>query len=400
MKKGTLAATLLAGLLLGSAWPASAVPEAYDTIDGIPYYFAYGDIPGSHFALGSARDGVGLPFQGCAFAMIRPDLQHGVIRVQGAVGNGTPLEFIILPLPGDGRDAAVAENVPVDANLDDSAPKPAPHADIATWGRATMIVDGDTYADPASGENFTKAEFFATDQGFRDDSTGAATTGHAGDWELHLRMSSLSGGTATSDAATFVPQGDLPDGSLLPSKTHGAIFQFTDTRFSGTGKVHVAASANAPSGMNEITFTVHAPSGVALGNATLRPSLNTPDAADLEFRLGEFGLYTIEARGSVALAKYTVNVVQEPPATFDLNLWWDHVALGNEAKHHYGTCAAQFQSSQGTLAGAIVARPPPPGYNLAAVLAGVGVATVAVILVIALVGHNISTARFRQRSRE
>ncbi len=398
MRRGTSWALLFAivgAILVG---PASGAQEPFAELEGVAYYFAYGNLESSTLAVGTAQDGSPIiPFKGCLFAQLRPEMEHGVIRLIGMADNVTPIEITVNGFTG-GSEGGIAMNIPVDSGLDSSAPtQPAAQADVAAWGTARLRVDGQNYLDPATDNNFTSATFFVTSQGFRDDATGAGGPATTEDWEVHMRLGTLPGVAALDETFTFVPTGDLPDGSLLPSETHGALFFFDNTRFGGTARVHVEAEANAPAGMNEIIVSVRGPTGLSVGNATLRPALQAPDVADMDFPLSEFGRYSISTRGSVALAKYTIDVTLVPPETLDLNLWWENVTLGAAAPRGYASCQQEVQRPGGSMAGAVVARAVPPPYDLATVIVGIAAASVAVILVVAILVHNATGSKVRKR---
>lgn len=420
--KAPLAGALVWLLVAGAA---AAQTEAYQVLDGVTYYMAYGAIGSGSMASGPAYDGAGLaPFDGCVFAMLRPGFDHGRVRVLASVDDRTHMEIDLGDFYGaaTAMQGGIAVNLTTDGSLDHAAPQhPAVFAPAAAWGAARMSVEGSPIPDPVSGAETVDAGFLVTKDGFRaDDSKGmprsdgqgwvdAATAFSAktdkGDWEIHLRLESPPDASPSSDGFAFAPPSAypaaVPDIGLPPNSEYSEFFQFNNTRFGGKATAHIVATAPVPPTLNELTFTIRSPTGIEVGNATLAPSVIGDAVQDLVFPLSQFGVYQVLVHGKVALAKYNIEVTLEPAADFDLNLWWENVTFGGQARQDFGDCARQLGSASGSIpAGTSVRRNEPPNFLLEIVIVGVVAAVAAVLLVVKLVSDSVSSSAFRRQYRK
>jgi hypothetical protein len=282
---------------------------------------------------------------------------------------------------------------------------------IEGWGEATLHVDGDLYPDPARvvakdgrtyPQNRTQAHYFVTPKGFRDDASGEVTAPAAGH-EVHLHVESLDGKEAPPVSFSMRPPSDVPTTPvaprprLLPTEAHSAHYPIHNMWFGGKATLRFEAEADAAEGANELRFDVHAPSGAILANATLRPSLQAPDAGEATLALDEFGTYSVHVHGKVSMAMYTIDVDVEPPKAFSLDLWWEEQEWGRAALDGMGRCTQALAT--GSMAPLQVWRPPPPQYDLPAVAITVGAVALAVALLVVLAVIRAASVRSAVRSR-
>lgn len=404
---------LLATSLLLLTGSLSGPPNAVAEFDGVPYYFAHGLLGNGTLALGLGDGQEILPFDGCAMAQLRPERENGRVTVLGIVGRdadrgeGTPFEIEMNGfVDGKGGQGPVARNLTVEGE------HPRLFADAAAWGTAQLVVDGEAYHDPTGdGENVT-ASFFVTPHGYRDNGDGHLQTLAAnalqpmpedeaatGDWEMHLQVQSPAGAAPTPASFVFPSTGDLPDGSTSYNPAYAAQHLFPNLKFDGRATATIAATARAPAGLNELTFTFRSASGANLGNATVAPALAADDQATVEFPLGEFGAYRVDVTGKMAMGSYTLALDLAPPPQFALDVWWDVVSLGVQARRDFADCMARLGSSADIVAG-VVGVPDPPQFDGTVVLLSlVGVATIALVAV-KLTMDTVGENGFRKRSRK
>ncbi|MEK6985421.1 MAG: hypothetical protein AABX89_03440 [Candidatus Thermoplasmatota archaeon] len=399
-------ALLLTGSLTG---PSNAVAD----FDGVPYYFSHGLLGNGTLALGLGETQQLLPYDGCAMAQLRPERENGRVNVLGIFGpdaeqgEGTTVEIEMNSfVDGKGSQGPVARNLTVEGG------HPKLFADAAAWGTAQLVVDGQPYPDPTGdGENVT-ASFFVTPHGFRDNGDGrlqplAANaleplpdeTAADGDWEMHLQIQSPPDAAPTAAQFVFPSPGDLPDGSTSYNPAYVSQHLFPNLKFGGRATATITATARAPAGLNELTFTFRSASGANLGNATVAPALAADDGATVEFPLTEFGAYRVDVAGKMALGSYSITLDLAPPSEFVLDLWWDVVSLGVQARRDFADCLSRLGSSADIVAG-VVGVPEPPQFNGVVVLLSlVGVATVALVAV-KLTMDTVAESGFRKRSRK
>lgn len=413
-------------LAVALALPATAShPEAYASQESASYYFAYGEYGSGHLALGSAYDGQNLvPFEGCLFAQLRPGLDHGRIHLLGLLENRTTLDLNIDGYSGgDAKQGGIATNVTLDGTLDLGVKEhPEVTASAAAWGVATgsLLTAGAimpvNFTDPVGGGETLSASMFVGDDGYRDDATNGIPLAQGNGWysptsdqaakldkgnaEMHLRLRTPADASPTSDEVRFASEGDLPDGSMSPNMEHAANLPFANSKFGGHGKAHLTASANAPPGLNAITFSIISPLGMEVGNATLTPSLGADAQQDIEFPLDHFGSYLLAVHGKVALAKYAAVIALDPPASLDMNLWWDHVQFGESARGGINRCIKAFSEGAGSAAPVTVGRAKPPGFPLEAVVLSVVVAAATVLVITKMLSHSRATSSFRKTARK
>ncbi len=398
---------ILAGALLLLAAGAAAEPGGYDRFDGVTYYFAYGAVGSASLALGPGPDAPLGVFDGCVFAQLRPDLDHGRIRVLGLADNATSLEIDL----GEFRagepamQGGIATNLTVDGSLESgSPPYPPVPAQVAAWGTARIFVGEGNFTDPLGSGPDLAASFLVTDAGYRDDGSGAFRadgTAKPGDWEAHLRIGSPPGAVAEATSFSFAPAGDLPDGTVASDPQHAAFYPFANSRFGGTATARLTASSPTPPGSTELRVRILDPTGRAVANATLAPSVLGAADETLVFPLDRFGDYGVEVQGALLLGQYGVEMTLEPPAGFALDLWWEEVALGAEARDGFAGCQDTLGSPNGAVSAATaVGRRDPPSFLLELVVVGVVAAAATLLLVVKFAADTLSSAAFRKVSRK
>jgi hypothetical protein len=349
--------------------------EPYVTSDGVQYYMAMGRIEGSSM---TTLEGTALPFEGCAFLMLRPDLGHGTVRVVGYYGNTTAFH-LTTDVGAGGMKPALESNVTRNGVV----------AEMAGRGLALLRIDAEMYPDPARGEagNRTASTFYVT----RADQAPADG--------VRLRIESLPGAPAGASGYRMAPDPELPEDWLLPSEAHHKVFSFRNEAFLGKATVRIEAEALSPAGSNALTLEVRSPSGHLVGNTSVAPALQSPDSGEFSFDLLEFGEYFVVVEGKVAFARYHVEATIDPPDHFGLEFAWDQVAWGADAQLGFGRCRNAVESGLGFDAQTSlqVARAIPPGYNLEAVVVGIGAAAVAATVAIVLVSHRVASSELRKR---
>ncbi|MES2154819.1 MAG: hypothetical protein V4510_06750 [bacterium] len=379
---------------------AADVQSGYGRVDGVTYYMAFGGSGSGVMALGSAPTGHPTAvFAGCALAQLRPEREHGIVRMVGVVDGITPVTIDVSSFHGGGdKQGGIATNITLDGALDDGPDHPAVLASAAAWGTARISVNGANFTDPVGdGEEFT-ATFFAANDGLRDDATHAlAAKPVAGQSEFHLRVRSPTG--AAPKPATFHTESpdNLPAGLGSYAPEYKAFRPFANVKYGGKAVAHVTTSADAPPGLNQLTFTVLSPIGAAVANQTVAFDATTNGKVDLPFDLDHLGMYGLQVTGKMATGHYAVDIEMTPPSDFDLNMWWDSVLFGLKGRAQMSPCTENLESTTGVSAA--VGRPKPPQYPVQDVILAVAGTAVGLLVAVKLVMHTRSTASFRRSTR-
>lgn len=387
MRRGGLVA--LALVVLATVPAAADLPkDASFELDAVTYLYATGVLGSGSMAIGDAADGAGLlPYHACAFVMLHPGTPNGRVMVRGLYGNVTGVEAYLdqFRLPTGKRGYSLDAPAETDGSTVLS--------DLAITGNATLRVGGDSFADPATDNKTMVGRLALLSSGVRDDSTRARLVGPEpdADSELHLEVTSLPGLPSTSQELTFSSP------ASPPTEAFGQMHVFSNTKFGGRAVLDISTSAPVPTGMNELNFTLIAPSGAHVASATLRPALLADDDVTLEAPLAEFGQYLLLVTGKVALGSYTVQATLEPPEDFRLHLWWENVTFGRQAYDDYIACSDAVGSPNEVVSvESITGRPDPPRFRLGIVVAGVAAGFAVVVLAVKLVSDQVSLAAFRR----
>jgi hypothetical protein len=411
-------AVLLLASLSGNA--SGKIPEgAFYEYDGVPYFFAQGNRTTGHFAIGPAYNGTPqLDFTGCSVGQFRTDLDNGRASMVGVGPGGVHLRFDIDEFDHDATpEGGIAEELRSDGgegNL--SAAYPMVDTLLSAFGTGSLIVNGDAYDDPVTGSSKWDATFSVTTTGFRDDATGAILEPDGSVWdpgnsseartteddlEIHLRFESPPNANTTSgpEVLTFVPAGDLPDGTILPAETYGQAFEFPNTKFGGRGHIEIATSSYAPEGENDLLFTLLSPTGVLLGESRMQPALLQNDQQQFDFPLEEFGNYYVLVTGQISLAQYEIEVTQSPPDTAAFHLWWENVTFGRQGYDDWATCQSTLGSINGeVVAYPVVMRPGPPGMLVRMLVAAVAATVVGIVVATRFISDSRSATSFLKAS--
>ncbi len=361
-----------------------AQQEADFVIEGVTYYATAGTVHSGHMA--DSMDFTGgsqYDFFGCVHAVLRPEKNHGVVRVYAEV-DGAPFQVYMNQFEGElpAMSGGLAEELYVDGSRShDGIQHPAVFAAVAGWGYGDIQVGRNVFADPVTGEEEFKTSFFVTPNAFRDNATGAVLTkdgliyqpGKEGriadfEWEMHMRVES-AGGTKQPPARQAV---SVPAGAtyMLPAEDYSALYYVPNLRFGGELVVDVTSTTLAQPGENHLDFIIRAPNGTQIAALDLDPALNADDQASVTLPLSAFGMYTIEVMGKVSLSKYTLSATQTTPDTFDMSLWWDNVTFGGASTVSKEECEALVGAPEGEMVARIVSRPTPPPFEWVPILFG------------------------------
>lgn len=427
-------AALLLVLSLGSlaaAAPAQTQPpgSAYASQEGATYFFAYGPLGSGH-----ASDGIGyagtplLNFDGCGFMQLRPAFNNGRAIMEGQVDGGSDLHVEIDALhgPTPALESGLATNLTLDGTTEDGHPShPAEFAEAAVWGTAhAYFLDGSggrlaDFVDPVGGGKDLLASMDATRDGYRDPATQAVkdAKGHlfdpsanvpganSGEPEVHLRLRSPPDARPTPASVTYSSTGTIPDGGnglIAPSDRYNATYPVFNLRFGGKATVHMAATALAPPGSNQLRFTWYSPTGDNLGARTLEPAVGSDASADLDFPLSQFGSYHLAVSGKASLARYSFTVDMAPAPRFDLDFWWHNATFGPHATSGLSDCLQKLDQRSiagGVLAGTRVQRAKPPGFPVGLVAAAVVGASATVMMLVKLITEAASAAALKRQMK-
>ena len=382
MRVQALAVALLA--LVAASAPAGAQAGAYYEVSGVEYYYATGTYGSGHFTVGPDADTqVEQPFDGCAWAKLRPDNNHGRIQALGSWGS--------VPLIIDINNFADADQTPDSMAPDgkasmDAAGSGLVPASMTATANATVRLGDESILDPVTGSPIFQAEWFVTPRGFRDDATGAFQPEGPDSWEMHLRVGSHP--DEGTQGPTSWTQAEPSDGTILlaPDEAHSRVYAIPNERLFGTGTLSVASNSWAPAGSTDLAFTVYAPDGQPKGTFSVAPALNSPATQSLEFPLDQYGDYYVEVHGAVNLASYEVTLEQAAPEAFVLDLWWDAITPGYSGLEARESCKDELD---GMVMTSLIASLPPPTpfdweFSLFTVAAGLTVLIVFVAFIIAM----------------
>lgn len=385
---------------------AHADSAAYGIMEDVTYGFAYGAVDSMHVSVGPSFDGESeLPVNGCSVAIIAPKQNNfeGRGRVRSFAffgGSAVTVDFH--------NTTHLLQLKDVDGSLDHSGPQhPKVQAELAMYGNAEMYVDDIAYFDPATLEPQFKASYFFTPTGFRNEGVVYKEGGGIfapGDpalledrWEAHLRVEGAPGTSNTILQASVPPDGLLPGRFTANSEYRGG-FEFYNQHFNGEATLDVDFEADAPEGMNELSFRVRAPNGDIIANETVRAGLLAPDSATLDFPLAQFGFYYVEVTGQVTLSQYHYTLEQRSTEPFDLWFWWENTTVGVPAWQEFNGCYDYVGEPNAAVA-SIVGRIPPPQMNVMLLVLGL-LGTLAVLLVGGrLFGQTVVEARFKNTHR-
>jgi hypothetical protein len=374
--------------LASAATPVA--PATNVTEDGVSYFWSVGGADSGHLVnRGDDTGAASFDFVGCAFAKLRPEKTLGLVRMLGLVNGANKLEATFDEfLSPDGITPGIMTNLTLNASVGQT---PALRTRAAAWGTGSLVLDGMPFLDPVGDGSDLTASYAAARDGERDDASGALLQeAQRGDEEMHFHLGTPSGATGQTVSFTIAPPGNTP-----PNEAYGLRQDFYNAKLGGTAKVHVASSAYATAGMNSFTIAFIAPSGKTLANVTMTPAVLADDNKDVTFPLSEFGLYTVDVRGKVAFATYSLQMNLEPPKHMDLDLWWENVTYGEAATQQWNDC--QKQMGYASVPSMVVERDSPPTFLLELVVVAVIGGTAGVLLGVKLVSESVSTLRFKRQ---
>jgi hypothetical protein len=410
-----LAAAALLLLVLPSALAATDEDAAagpvspYALFDGVSYYMLAGVVNGSSLAVDSGGGERLLAFEGCAFVQVRPDLDRGRVAIAGMVDGATPLQVTFEEFDGNlGSQGPIAANLTLDpAALPVMPAGKTARGQVAGEAVATMKaaevwdpIDeryrAANFTDPVGGGEELRALLAVSEDGVRDDETGARQDAlDEGDHELHIVLSSPPGASPSKDSFGFASNPELPEGSTMPDAEHAATYEFLNTRFGGTASMTLTLSTKAPPGFNALTLAVRAPDGAEVGNATVEASVLAPGTATLQFPADQLGVYHVLVTGKLMLGSYTIAVQLDPAPAFQMDFWWEDPVPGATAPDAFGECQKQLGLRAQVVAGR-VDRASPPGFPLQVVVIAIVASVITALLVVKLVMDQVSSSAFRK----
>lgn len=336
--RATVAATIVLGFLV--ALFAGCLSDEKQA-----EYHAYAS-KGS-FVSDFAYDGKGvMPFGGDAGLDVSDIDNKGILVAKGSVG-GAPFvvtfdrfseaagkKFQDGGIAGDFREHGAS-------GVGDRS---IPEVDLAMagWGKATISRDGKPYIDPIGGGPDWTAHFMVIRNGVRNDTTGgiyqdpnnskvydkATGMGHSvpGDFELHLVLRN-----ATPKAP---PQ---PSTIQQQDTTAAAQYSITKALFISAAAGSMASFNISLTGPADVTFTVLAPGGTAVGTPvrinTLQSSPpGSKTTAPVSLATSTIGDYQIKATGMLGpTAGWEARGALTLPPSIVYNLWWEDLVFGAQA---------------------------------------------------------------------
>lgn len=401
------AALAVACVLLAAATGALAQPpkDAVFELDDVEYMYITGVNRTGTAVLEPAPDASqALPIESCAFVQVHPGSPFGVVRVHGLQEFAVDLDFRVdqLRLPNGTRGYAFDQAV-----VEDGLPS---HADLAFAGNGSMRVRSELYVDPRASTGDPALDQTVPDllgtlnvlsAGVRDDTTGAILPAAAdGDAEMHMHLRSNPDAAPATVALAFDsgPVAPGAPGSLIPAtQAYGYQGTFPNLKFGGQARWDIRATSYAGAGATQLTFTILAPNGTEVANATVMPALLQDDTATVEFPLAAFGAYTVRIFGSATLANYQSTLTLSPPEAFDLHLWWESVTYGYQAYKDYRACMDALGTPNSIIGTErVVGRPDPPQYPVVYAILGVAGGLGVVTAGIKLAADQLALGAFRK----
>lgn len=389
-----------------------ARPSSYGSMDGVTYFLLAGQVNASRLASDPGTGESFLDFAGCAFVQLRPELDRGRISIAGLIDGSTPMRAEIGDFSGDaGSQGPIATNLTLDAAYHPVLkPGQTVRGEAATEGIAEMkaseYVDFTrvppvfvmaNFTDPVGGGEELRALLAVSEDGIRDDATGALLDEVVrDDPELHIVLTSPAGATPAPETFLLNGAGNMPDGSHSADAEYTRTSEFLNTRFGGKGTLEFSADSKAPPGFNEVTVVVRAPDGSEQANATVQWSALATGQATLEFPADQMGFYTVTVTGKLMLASYAMQVTLAPAEAFRLDFWWEDVVRGAAAVNAYGDCQRDIGLRAQAVAGK-VERAQPPSFPLQVVVLSIAAAAITALVVVKLVSEQVSTGEFRKR---
>jgi hypothetical protein len=331
---------------------AFSIPVAGCVLDPASQpYQAYGS-KGS-YAIGFAYDGRGIvPFDGPVYLDVDERANTGRLIAKGAIG-GVAFEVLMDEFAASKsfHDGGIARDL-IEHGDSGVGDKTIPRVDLAMagWGRARILYDGQPFPDPITGNETWIAHFMVLRTGVRDNATGAIyadanktrtydpndpanATSSSDDAEIHLvlRNHTKSGSSEGAHSGTTSRTTTLAD----PDTSESRIL-FEADELGALGTLTFQVSDQVARGSN-LTFTVSAPSGNVIAQATVGAATLQPGPASYtavaRFTVGELGAYVVAINGNLnAGGGYSVGYELRDPPALVLNLWWEDVVFGAAAK--------------------------------------------------------------------
>lgn len=301
------------------------------------------------------------------------------------------------------------------------APLPLPKipVQVASWGRATLEIDGNQIPDPVAGFppefdpeetelNWT-ADFYLLKSGIRNNDTkGMQTRGggtfdpgrpqdlqvESGDLEAHLLLYSGEG-EPTPLVRRY--QGPQP---VIAERPFSAEHRFFNFWFPGKATLVYRVTTPGPSlQLTELTFSVVDPGGKVISRTTMGGGGQNQESKTITVPLDVPRTYALRVAGNATLATYDVTATFQGQASL-LWFWWEDVHVGKLHSRVFERCAQEISGYNLKPLPVVAETGTPPGLALIYVFLGVVGACLYGLFLTKLVMDQVSAGDFKRRFRK